>query len=75
LRVIIRHLLERALWRSSPEAREGEKKERIIKQRYLKEVARGVVPSAQKEKHTESSTDPLWVDEGRAQLEKWIKTE
>ena len=75
LRALTRHILERALWKNSREAREGEKKERVVKQTYLKGVASTMTPASQKEKRAEVGTGPLWTDDGKAELEKWIKTE
>jgi anoctamin-10 len=75
LRAVTRHILERALWKGSPESREGEKKERIVKQTYLKGVASGRTSSTRKETRATSETGPLWTEEGRAEFEKWIKTE
>jgi hypothetical protein len=74
LRAVTRHILERALWKGSPEAKEGEKKERTVKQAYLKGVTSGMAPSVPSEKRAATGTSPL-TEDGRAELEKWIKTE
>lgn len=75
LRALTRHILERALWKGSREAKEGERKERTVKQTYLKGVVGSAMSSAQNEKRAEIATGPLWTDDGKAELEKWIKTE
>jgi anoctamin-10 len=76
LRAVTRHVLERALWKGCAEAREGDRKERVVKQTYLKGVTENLAASMSKEKRTtEDASSILWRDDGRAQLEKWIKTE
>jgi len=72
LHVIVRHLLVRALWKGSPEAKEVERKEKDIKERYLK----GLVPEADfggvpEKKAAEAG---LWTDEGRELIEGFVKT-
>jgi hypothetical protein len=74
LRAITRHLLERALWKGSPESRELERKERSVKQSYLKGVTTSLASSAIVEKR-EAGSPNIWNEDGRAELEKWIKTE
>ncbi|KAG8752533.1 hypothetical protein FRC14_006957 [Serendipita sp. 396] len=77
LRAAIRHLLERALWKGCPESREGERKERIVKQTYLKSAKAAGASSVQSQKREPStvSNSLLWQEDGKAELEKWIKTE
>ncbi|PVF99896.1 DUF590-domain-containing protein [Serendipita vermifera] len=76
LRAITRHVLERALWKGCEEAREGDRKERVVKQTYLKGVTENLAASMSKEKRAASDVSSyLWTDDGRAQLEKWIKKE
>lgn len=75
LRALVRHVLERALWKGSAEAKQGERKERIVKQTYLKNVADTLVAPAKEGRAVSGASGPLWVDEGKGQLEQWIKSE
>jgi anoctamin-10 len=74
LRAVTRHILERALWMGSEEAKQRDQKERIVKNTYLKNVVDNIVPAKEARGVTEANS-PIWVDDGKAQLEKWIKTE
>ncbi|CAG7851734.1 Uncharacterized protein C691.05c [Serendipita indica DSM 11827] len=75
LRAVTRHILERALWKGCPEAKEGEQKERIVKQKYLQNATSTLSSSGQREKREVSADGLLWQEDGKAELEKWIKTE
>jgi len=75
LRAVTRHILERALWMGSPEALQGERKERTVKQTYLKNVAATMIVPSKEGRGVSGANSPLWVDDGKAQLQKWIKTE
>jgi anoctamin-10 len=75
LRAVTRHILERALWMGSEEAKQRDQKERIVKKTYLKNVADNVVVPAKEGRGVGGANSPIWVDDGKAQLEKWIKTE
>lgn len=75
LRAVVRHVLERALWTGCEEAKIGEKKERVVKRMYLKNIASSMVVPKSTARTASGGEGPLWVDDGRAELEKWIKTE
>ncbi len=76
MRVAVRHLLERVLWRGCPEEREVAIKERRVKVNYLKRSTANIDASAfAKGGDAGQPTGPLWEDSGRAELEKLIKTE
>jgi hypothetical protein len=75
LRGIIRHVLERALWMGSEEAKQREKKERIVKKTYLKNVANNNLVPVKEARRLSGINSPFWNDDGVTQLEKWIKTE
>ncbi|EMD39002.1 hypothetical protein CERSUDRAFT_81791 [Gelatoporia subvermispora B] len=72
VRAIVRHVLERALWRGSEEEREAERAEAVVKQEYLKGLGVadvvGNVPRATK---TEEPMDAFWMrDEGLDELSR-----
>jgi len=72
LRIIVRHLLGRTLWNGSPEAKEVERKEKGIKESYLK----GLGPEANFEgaSEKEAAEIELWADEGKELIEGFVKT-
>ena len=73
LHVIVRHLLGRAFWNGSPEAKEVERKEKGIKESYLKDLR----PEADFEGVSEekgAAETGLWADEGRDLIEGFVKT-
>ena len=73
LHVIVRHLLGRAFWNGSPEAKEVERKEKGIKESYLK----GLRPEADFEGVSEekgAAETGLWTDEGSDLIEGFMKT-
>lgn len=73
LHVIVRHLLVRALWMGSPEAKEVERKEKDMKECYLK----GLGPETSLEglpEEKKAAETGLWADEGRELIEGFVKT-
>lgn len=73
LHVIVRHLLGRALWNGSPEAKEVERKEKGIKESYLK----GLGPEADFKGVPEekgAAETGLWAEEGTGLIEGFVKT-
>jgi anoctamin-10 len=73
LHVIVRHILGRVLWNGSPEAKEIERKEKGIKESYLK----GLGSEADFEHVSEekgAAETGLWADEGRGFIEGFVKT-
>lgn len=74
MQMVTRHVLERMLWKGCKEAKEMDVKDRDVKESYLKGV---MSSSATKVGGGKRSADmgELWHDDGRAELEQWIKTE
>lgn len=72
LHVIVRHLLGRALWKGSPEAREVERKEKGIKESYLKGL--GLEKDFEGIPEERRAETGLWADEGRELIEGFVKT-
>ena len=73
LNVIVRHLLGRAFWNGSPEAKEVERKEKGIKESYLKGLGPEAAFKGVSEEKGAAETG-LWADEGRALIEGFVKT-
>ena len=59
----------------SEEAKQREKKERIVKKTYLKNVANNNLVPVKEARRLSGINSPFWIDDGVAQLEKRIKTE
>lgn len=72
MRVFVRHVLERALWKGSNEAKELESKEFMVKESYLRGIA---AKRAVNTKIQPQMSGILWQEDGVAQLQKWVKTE
>jgi anoctamin-10 len=72
LHAVVRHFLERALWKGSPEAKEVERKEKGVKESFLKGLGpeEGFV-GVPEEKVAETG---LWADEGKGLIEGFVKT-
>jgi len=73
LHVIVRHLLGRTLWNGSPEAKEVERKEKGIKESYLKGLGPEADFAVVSEEKGGAETG-LWADEGRGFIEGFVKT-
>ncbi|TCD69087.1 hypothetical protein EIP91_008729 [Steccherinum ochraceum] len=84
VRVLVRHVLERVLWKGSREERESERLDSVVKKEYLKtlgvaDVAQGVEAEKRETKQVADSAisdgeKAFWeFDEGLQELEKGIK--
>lgn len=75
IRVLARHILERALWRGSVEERAVERDERGVKDRLLKEEKRDVEGMVA-QRSGDGAVDPFWEDEeGFKEIDDAGKTE
>jgi len=80
VRVLIRHVLERLLWRGTVEEREAEHVETVVKEEYLKSLGVADVASAEADKKTgvvvddALDSDSFWAhDEGLDELSRGTK--
>ena len=81
LRTVVRHLLERLMWKGSPEAREAERLETAVKQEYLRsigvaDVAGGDMADSKVLRQNGEQNEGLafWEnDEGLDELSKGVK--
>ncbi|KAI0675957.1 DUF590-domain-containing protein [Trametes maxima] len=81
LRMLVRHTLERVLWRGSPEEREAERVETVVKEQYLRSLGVADVVSAEDnaaeaegEGGSEGKSSAFWShDEGLDELTRGTK--
>ncbi|OCH96405.1 DUF590-domain-containing protein [Obba rivulosa] len=72
VRAVVRHVLERALWRGSAEEREAERAETVVKQEYLKGLGvADVVEKVPSDSEANEPVDAFWTrDEGLDELSR-----
>lgn len=80
VRVLVRHVLERLLWRGTVEEREAERVETVVKEEYLKSLGVADVASAEADENNGADADvtveveSFWMyDEGLDELSRGTK--